>query len=78
MLIITNECPNANNYNNKSLGVIIRKSKFPINNDNYKYPKLFDISIDKDYIKIEFANVKEIIYKFIKDNELELEKIFSL
>ena len=77
MLIITNECPNANDYNNKNLGVIIRKPKLPINDDNYKYLQLFDILINKDDIKIEAENVKDIIYKFIKDNELELEKIFE-
>ena len=33
--------------------------------------------INKDNIKIEVDNEKEIIYKFIKDNELELEKIFE-
>ena len=31
----------------------------------------------KDNIKIETDKEKEIIYKFIKDNELELEKIFE-
>ena len=33
--------------------------------------------INKDNLKIEVDNEKEIIYKFIKDNELELEKIFE-
>ena len=33
--------------------------------------------INKDNIKIEVDNDKEIIYKFIKDNELEMEKIFE-
>lgn len=77
ILIVTNECPNANDYNNKNLGVTIRKPKIEINNDNYKYLQLFDILINKDNIKIEVDNEKKIIYKFIKDNELELEKIFS-
>lgn len=77
LLIVTNECPNANDYNNKNLGVIIRKPKIEINEDNYKYLQLFDILINKDNIKIETDNEKEIIYKFIKDNELEMEKIFE-
>ncbi len=77
ILIVTNECPNANDYNNKSLGVIIRKPKLDINQNNYKYLQLFDILINKDNIKIETKNEKEIIYKFIKDNELEFEKIFE-
>lgn len=77
ILIVTNECPNSNDYNNKNLGVIIRKPKIEINEENYKYLQLFDILINKDNIKIETNNEKEIIYKFIKDNELELEKIFE-
>ena len=77
MLIVTNECPNANDYNNKNLGVVIRKPKIEINDDNYKYLQLFDILINKDNIKIETENEKEIIYKFIKDNRLEFEKIFE-
>ena len=77
MLIVTNECPNANDYNNKNLGVTIRRPKIEINDDNYKYLQLFDVLINKDNIKIEVDNEKEIIYKFIKDNELELEKIFE-
>lgn len=77
LLIVTNECPNANDYNNKNLGVIIRKPKIEINEDNYKYLQLFDVLINKDNIKIETNNEKEIIYKFIKDNELEMEKIFE-
>ena len=77
MLIVTNECPNSNDYNNKNLGVIIRKPKIEINKDNYKYLQLFDILINKDNIKIEVDNEKEIIYKFIRNNGLEFEKIFE-
>lgn len=77
ILIVTNECPNANGYNNKNLGVVIRKPKIEINDDNYKYLQLFDILINKDNIKIETEKEKEIIYKFIKDNSLEFEKIFE-
>ncbi len=77
ILIVTNECPNANEYNNKKLGVTIRKPKIPINEDNYKYLQLFDILINKDNIKIEVDNEKEIIYKFINDNKLDVEKIFE-
>ena len=77
ILIVTNECPNANDYNNKNLGVVIRKPKIEINDDNYKYLQLFDILINKDNIKIETEKEKEIIYKFIKDNSLEFEKIFE-
>ena len=77
ILIVTNECPNKNDYCNKKLGVIIRKPKIEINEDNYKYLQLFDILINKDNIKIEVDNEKEIIYKFIKENKLEMEKIFE-
>lgn len=77
ILIITNECPNNNDYNNKKLGVIIRKPKIKINDDNYKYLQLFDVLNNKDNIYIEVDNEKEIIYKFIRDNELDFAKIFE-
>ncbi len=77
VLIVTNECPNTNDYNNRNLGVIIRKPKIEINEDNYKYLQLFDILINRDNIEIETEYEKEIIYKFIKDNKLEFEKIFE-
>ena len=73
ILIVTNECPNANDYNNKNLGVVIRKPKIKINDDNYKYLQLFDLLINKDNIKIETDDEREIIYKFIKDNELNMQ-----
>ena len=79
MLIVTNECPNANLYNNKNLGVVIKRPKIKITDDNYKYLQLFDLLINKDDIKIEVnkKQEKEIIYKFIKDSQLEVEKIFE-
>lgn len=78
ILIVTNECPNNNDYNNKKLGVIIRKPKIEINDDNYKYLQLFDVLNNKDGINVETDNEKEIIYKFIKENELDFPKIFEL
>ena len=77
VLIGTNECPNASGYNNKNLGVTIRKPKTPIDENNYKYLQLFDLLINKDNIRIEVDDEKEIIYKFIKDNKLDFEKIFE-
>ena len=77
ILIVTNECPNSNDYNNKNLGVTIRKPKTPVTEDNYKYLQLFVILMNKDNIKVEVDNEKEIIYKFIEDNQLNFEKIFE-
>ena len=77
IIIVTNECPNANEYNNKNLGVAIRKPKIERNEDNYKYRQLLDILINKDDIKREVDNEKEIIYKFIEDNKLDFRKIFE-
>lgn len=77
IVIVTNECPNANDYNNKALGVIIRKSKLEVNEDNYKYLQLFDILMNKDNVNIEAKKSLDIIYKFIEDNNLDFEKIFA-
>ena len=77
VLIVTNECPNTNDYRNKNLGVIIRKPKININKDNYKYLQLFDILNNRDNIKIEVENKKQIIFNYIRENELDIEKIFE-
>ncbi len=75
--IVTNDCPNSNLYYNKNLGVIIKKSVIKIDDNNYKYLQLFDVLINKDNISVEVDNEKEIIYKYIKDNKLEMAKIFE-
>lgn len=76
-LIITNECPNKNEYKNEKLGVVIRKPKIKITNDNYHYLQLFDILNNPDDINIEVENPKQLIFKFIKENNLDIEKIFK-
>lgn len=75
--IATNECKNNNEYKNDKLGVIVKKPKIKVNNDNYKYLQLFDIINNKDQINIEVDNEDEIIYEFIKKNELDFEKIIK-
>lgn len=74
-IIVTNECPNKNQYKNEKLNVIIRKPKIEITNENYLYLQLLDVLSNKDNVRIEVENEKEIIYDFIKRNNLELEKI---
>jgi len=75
--IVTNECKNYNKYENKQLNVIIRKPKTIIDNNNYKYLQLFDLIENKDKIKIDVDNEDEIIYQFIKNNDLDFEKIIK-
>lgn len=75
--IATNKCKNFNKYENKHLNVIIRKPKIEINNENYKYLQLFDLIENKDNIVIEADNPDEIIYSFIKENDLDFEKIIK-
>lgn len=75
--IVTNECKNNNEYMNKRLGVIIRRPRIKINNENYLYLQLFDIINNKDKINIEVDNEDEIIYKFIEENKLDFEKIIK-
>ena len=77
IVVVTNMCPNNNEYENKKLNVKIRKPKIEVDNLNYLYLQLFDIINNKDNIKIEVNNVKEIIYNFIKSNKLDMELIFK-
>lgn len=75
--ITTNECKNYNKYNIDKLKVVIRKPKILIDNDNYKYLQLFDLIENKDHIKIEVDNVDDLLYMFIKNNNLDFEKIIK-
>lgn len=75
--IVSNECKNYNKYNNPNLNVVIRKPKIKITNDNYKYLQLFDLIENKDKIEIEVENSDELIYRFIKVNNLDFEKIIK-
>ena len=59
ILIVTNECPNANDYNNKNLGVTIRRPKIEINDDNYKYLQLFDVLIIKKKYILKLMLIKK-------------------
>ncbi|MBQ3414700.1 MAG: hypothetical protein IJH39_04985 [Clostridia bacterium] len=75
--IATNECKKHNKYKNKNLNVIIRKPRIKINNENYKYLQLFDLIENKDNIGIEVDNPDEVIYNFIKENNLHHKKIIE-
>lgn len=75
--IATNECKNHNKYKNRNLNVIIRKPRIKVNNDNYKYLQLFDLIENKDNIGIEVDNPDEVIYNFIKENNLNHKKIIE-
>ncbi|MEG1288180.1 MAG: DUF6088 family protein [Bacilli bacterium] len=75
--IVTNECPNKNQYENKLFNVIITKPKIEITKDNYLYLQLIDLINNKDDIPVENLTEKEAIFKYIKENELEMEKIFK-
>lgn len=75
--IATNECKNNSKYKNKNLKVIIRKPRIEVNNDNYKYLQLFDLIENKDNVGIEVDNPDEVIYNFIKENNLNHKKIIE-
>ncbi len=77
VLIMTNKCPNKNDYYNKNLGVVIRRPKIKITDDNFKYLQLLDILNNKDNIPVDMDNVRKIIYQFIREEKLEIDKIFE-
>ena len=76
ILWIFNTCI-SNEYKNEKLGVIIRKPKIKINNENYRYLQLMDIINNKDHINIEVDNEDQILYDFIEKNKLDFEKIIK-
>lgn len=75
--IATNECKNYNKYTNGYLNTTIRKPKIDVTTENYKYLQLFDLIENKDNINIEVENEDELLYRFIKENELNFEKIIK-
>lgn len=77
-LIVTNNCPNNNKYTIDKLGIIIKKPIIPINNDNYLYLQFLDLLANRDKISVEVDSTinKKIIYDFVKENNLKMEKIF--
>lgn len=75
--IVTNEATGINKYNNKKLNVIIKAPKVKLNNQNYLYLQLIEIIANKEKINIESKKYYEIIMKFIKENNLDFEKIIK-
>lgn len=73
--IMTNECPNKNQYVNKRLNVIIKKPKIEVNSDNYLYLQLLDVLVNKDRINIEVDNEDEIINKYIEKYDIKINKL---
>jgi len=75
--IATNECKNANKYINDKYQVIIRKPKIKVTNENYKYLQLLDILANDDKINIEVENEEDILYQYMKEYELDFEKVLK-
>lgn len=77
LYIITNECGNKNEYYNKFLNVLLKKSMIEVNNENYLYLQLIDVLKNKKKIHVEAGNFDEVIYSYILDNKLDFEKIIK-
>lgn len=74
--IVTNECKYHKQYDEK-LRTYITKPKIKITNENYRYLQFIDILENKDNIYIEAENADEILYKIIKESNLDFEKIIK-
>lgn len=74
--IVTNECKYHKQYDEK-LRTYITKPKIKITSENYKYLQFIDILENKDNINIEVDNTDEILYKIIKEYNLDFEKIIK-
>lgn len=75
--IATNECPNKNKQILDKYQVIIRKPKIEVTNENYQYLQLLDILANNDKIHVEVENEEEILYKYIKESNLDFEKLLK-
>lgn len=78
--IITNECPNNNEYYNKQLKVTIKKPKIPVTNENYLYLQLFEILNNADEVnnEIEDKQLKAIVHKYMEEFKIEAIKLLEL
>lgn len=78
--IITNECPNNNEYYNKQLKVTIKKPKIPITDENYLYLQLFEILNNTDDINIEIEDeqVKKIVHKYMEECKIDAIKLMEI
>lgn len=56
---------------NQKLRVYISKPRIVINNENYKYLQFIDILENKDNNYIQVKNVDKILYKIMKEYNLE-------
>lgn len=74
--IVTNECKYHKIYNQK-LRVYISKPRIVITNENYKYLQFIDILENKDNNHIQVKNADKILYKIMKEYDLEYEKLIK-
>ncbi|MCL2859392.1 MAG: DUF6088 family protein [Oscillospiraceae bacterium] len=75
--IATNACPNKNKQILDKYQVIIRKPKIEVTNENYQYLQLLDILANNDKIHVEVKNEEEVLYKYIKESDLDFEKLLK-
>lgn len=76
--IITNECPNNNEYYNKQLKVTIKKPKIPITDENCLYLQLFEVLNTFDDVNVDNENEKKIINKYIEESKLNTIRLMEL
>lgn len=61
----------------KKLSVVIRKPIVAVTEENYRYLQLLDAIGNKDKLPIDALHPEKIIFNYIKDNNLNFEKLVA-
>jgi hypothetical protein len=61
----------------KKLNILIRKPIVMVTDENYRYLQILDVIENKDKVSIDALHPEKIIFNYIKDNNLDFEKLVA-